>query len=119
MAVLTRVFVLVIVKQFVPRLRLIVLSMAVCVGMFTLLGLSDVEGQIAAYNVDRYLAGTLEEPDFAGLGDSAVPEKIRGGLYHPVLAQSHTEDWENSNPFTLTLPELRAKAAVAEWEANR
>ncbi len=122
MAVLTLVFVLVIVKQFVPRLRLIALSMAACVGMFALLGLSDVEGQIAAYNVDRYLAGTLEEPDFAGLGDSAVPEKIRGGLYHPVhpaLAQSHTEDWENRNPFTLTLPELRAKAAVETWEANR
>ena len=118
MAVLTLVFVLVIVKQFVPRLRLIALSMAVCVGMFALLGLTDVEGRIAAYNVDRYLAGTLEEPDFAGLGASAVPEKIRGGLYrpvHPALTEFHTEDWENSNPFTLTLPELRAKAAVAEW----
>ena len=41
--VLTLVFLLVIVKQFVPGLKLIALSMAVCVAMFALLGLANVE----------------------------------------------------------------------------
>ncbi|MBQ8402402.1 MAG: DUF4173 domain-containing protein, partial [Clostridia bacterium] len=112
MAVLALVFVLVIVKQFGPRLRLIALSMAVCVGMFALLGLADVEGRIAEYNVDRYLAGTLEEPGFDGLGDAAVPAKIRGGLDLIWIQKNYTG--EVDNVFSLTLPEIRARAAVRE-----
>ena len=108
MAVLTLVFLLVIVKQFVPGLKLIALSMAVCVAMFALLGLANVEGQIAAYNADRYLAGTLEDPALEGLGAASIPARIRLGDWN-YNADSLCDN--ASEFFGLTLPRIRARAA--------
>ncbi|MBR4961301.1 MAG: DUF4173 domain-containing protein [Clostridia bacterium] len=110
MLVLAAVFALVIVKQFVPRLKLIALSAVVCVGMFALLGLSNVDGIIAEYNVDRYLDGTLETLDdntLQDLGDAAVPARIRAGVYYPACAETTQEH----GVFSVTLPKLRAELA--------
>jgi len=110
MAVLALVFLLVIVKQFCPRMKLVALSMGVCIGMFAGLGLSDADGRIAEYNVDRYLEGTLEELDTAALlelGDAAVPARIRAGVYTEDTAETE------GTLFSTTLPGLRAKAAAS------
>ena len=80
MAVLTLVFVLIIVKQFAKKLRLIVISLTALVLMFSALSLLNVDSFIAKYNVDRYLDGTLETVDIDAmemLGDSAVPQLVR------------------------------------------
>lgn len=80
MIVLALVFVMIIIKQFVKKLKLIALSMAVLVLMFTALSLSGVESFIARYNVDRYLDGTLTTVDVEALielGDPAVPQLVR------------------------------------------
>ncbi|MBR5446548.1 MAG: DUF4173 domain-containing protein [Clostridia bacterium] len=113
MLVLAAVFALVLVKQFVPRLKLIALSAAVCVGMFALLGLSNVDGIIAEYNVNRYLEGTLDTLDentLQDLGDAAVPARIRAGVYHPVPAETE----KDRCIFSVTLPKIRAERAAAE-----
>lgn len=78
--VLAVVFLLIIVKQFVSKLRLIALSLAVLVVLFSALALSNVDTIIAGYNVDRYLDGTLDTVDIDAmheLGDAAIPELVR------------------------------------------
>ncbi len=80
MVVLTLVFILIIIKQFAKKLRLVVISLTVLVLMFSVLSLSNVDAFIAKYNVDRYLDGTLETVDIDAmdnLGDAAVPQLVR------------------------------------------
>ncbi|MBQ9934563.1 MAG: DUF4173 domain-containing protein [Lachnospiraceae bacterium] len=80
MIVLALLFVVAVVKQFVKKLNAVALSCAVVVVMFAGLALSNVDGQIARYNVDRYLEGSLETVDvwaLKDLGDAAVPEMVR------------------------------------------
>lgn len=80
MLLLALVFLLVIVKQLAPRFRLIPVTMALCLAMFALLALSDVDTKIADYNVDRYLSGKASSVDvdaFGDLGDSAIPALCR------------------------------------------
>lgn len=80
MAVLVLVFVLIIIKQFIKKLRLIALSLAILIIMFTALSLSEVESFIAQYNVDRYMDATLSTVDVEALdelGDPAVPQLVR------------------------------------------
>ncbi len=80
MAVLAIVFILVAVKQFVPKLKLLAISFCVLLVMFAGLSLSNVDGYIARYNVDRYIEGSLDTVDIAAmeeLGLAAVPELVR------------------------------------------
>ena len=69
MAVLAIVFVLIILKQFIKRFRLVVVSLSLVVVMFSALCLSGVEKFIADYNVDRYINGTLAVVDVDALND--------------------------------------------------
>lgn len=80
MLVLAIVFMLIIVKQYVKKLKLIALSLAVLVVMFTALSLSGVEEFIAQYNVDRYIDGSLSTVDIDALdelGDPAIESLVR------------------------------------------
>ncbi len=80
MMVLAILFVVAVVKQFVNKLNAVAVSCAVVVVMFAGLSLSNVDGLIARYNVDRYLEGSLETVDvwaMRDLGDAAVPEMVR------------------------------------------
>ncbi len=80
MILLALIFMLIIINQFVARLRLIITSFGLCVALFAALSLSNVDGIIAKYNVDRYLDGSLTTVDVKALydlGDAAVPEMVR------------------------------------------
>lgn len=80
MIVLAILFVVAVVKQFVKKLNAVSVSCAVVVVMFAGLSLSNVDGLIARYNIDRYLEGSLEAVDawaLKDLGDAAVPELVR------------------------------------------
>ncbi|MBE5953410.1 MAG: DUF4173 domain-containing protein [Lachnospiraceae bacterium] len=80
MIVLALLFVVAVAKQFVRKLNSVAVSCAVVVVMFAGLSLSNVDGLIARYNVDRYLDGSLETVDvwaMRDLGDAAVPEMVR------------------------------------------
>ncbi len=126
MVLLGLVFVLVIVKQFCPRMKLVALAMATAAVMWLGLGLADVEGTIADYNVDRYLAGTLDVPnpndlawELTELGISAVPAKVRvieAGICSDTIGSEETDaaaQRSREGFFATTLPELRAKDAWA------
>lgn len=80
MAVIAIVYIIIALGQFLPKIRPAAASMAVCIVMFTALSLCNVNTQIAQYNVDRYLDGTLESVDvdaLTELGDSAVPAMVQ------------------------------------------
>ena len=80
MFVLAFVFVVLIVKQFVPKVATVALSLAAGLALFAVLALGNLDGIIAKYNVDRYLDGSLPTVDIEAmenLGDAAVPELVR------------------------------------------
>jgi len=80
MVLLAVVFIIILIKQFYPRLQAVAVSMAITVVMFTALSVCNVDGIIASYNVSRYIDGTLDEIDvvsLAKMGDAAVPALSR------------------------------------------
>ena len=80
MAVLAVMFLIVTVKQFILKIKLLPICVSVCVVMFAALALSGSGSAIAKYNVDRYLDGSLKTIDVMALedlGDEAVPQLIR------------------------------------------
>jgi len=80
MVVLAVLFVLIIVKQFVPKVATVAFSLAAGLALFAVLSLGNLDGVIAKYNVDRYLDGSLPTVDIEAmenLGDAAVPELVR------------------------------------------
>lgn len=80
MLLLAVIFVLVLIRQLVQKLQLIPAIAVVCVLFLALLMLPNVDGMIASYNVDAYLAGDLNEVDVDALseyGTSAVPALVR------------------------------------------
>lgn len=139
MAVLALLFILIIVKQFACRLKLLAASAAVCVVCFAGLALSGTDSLIAQYNVDRYLDGTLETVDIGvmeSLGDAAVPQMVRlvkaldekygtdiaafdfkkqkeDVLYYDLATSLYKAAKKQDNSFFgFTVPRMRAKAEL-------
>ncbi len=84
MIVLAVIFILLIAKQFVPKICVGAVSLAASLALFAVLSLGNLDGMIAKYNVDRYMDGTLPTVDIdamENLGDAAVPELARLAKY--------------------------------------
>ena len=96
MIVLALIFILLALRQFIPRLNIVALSMAVFVIMLGILSLSNADRIIARYNVERYMDKTLKTVDIAAmreLGDCAVPELVR--LENYLLDKNcNAAEWE-------------------------
>ncbi len=93
MAVLAILFLLIIVKQFADKIKMIPVGTAVVVCMFALLSFSGVDAFIADYNVDRYLNGSIKVLDVEALGDlgyACVPS-----LERLINAEDNAEEYEN------------------------
>ncbi len=91
MIVLAVLFVLIILRQFVPKISTVAFSLVASLMLFAFLSLGNIDGIIARYNVDRYIDGTLPTVDIAAmdeLGDAAVPELVRLAKY--IDAQNGT-----------------------------
>ncbi len=141
MAVLALIFVFVALRAFIPKMNLGVISLAACVVCFIALGVSDVDGMIADYNVDAYLDGRLETVDtysIASLGDSGIPALVH--LYDEMLERFENEtldsygaekfkwlekylekkkkSYENDSRgfFSMTLPAFKARRIMSEVE---
>lgn len=125
MIVLFVLFVLIIVKQFVPKVATVAFSLVASLMLFAVLSLGNLDGMIAKYNVDRYLDGSLPTVDIEAmenLGDAAVPELVR--LAKHMDAQNGTDISASEIPVTeekLYLElfhALRAQAESAAEEKN-
>lgn len=84
MIILAVLFIFVIMKQFLPRLKIIAIGALACILLFGMLTLSGIDTKIAEYNTDRYINGSLETIDINAmrdLGDAAVPSMVRLAQY--------------------------------------
>lgn len=93
MILLALIFIIIAVKQFVPRFKAVASGFVVCVVLLAVLSLSNVDGNIARYNVNRYLDGSLKELNsstmYTELGASAIPELVRA---YEALSEKNTGD---------------------------
>lgn len=139
MILLAVIFIIIALKQFVPKVKAIASGFAVCVVLFAVLALSNVDSHIASYNVDRYLNGTLQQfhvDDMYELGDSAIPEMVR--LYNAMSEKNENSELTASQRleyttlrnhlekraeyfeehegeiFSLTIPTIRARNSLRE-----
>lgn len=123
MALLGVVFLLVIVSQFAPRLHLARGIGTAFILLFALLNFADVDARMAAYNVEHYRSGDLQEIDTAhlrGLAEAAIPAAYP--LLQdkdPSVAQA-VRQWyrdvgvalENRSPMEWSLAAYRAEEAI-------
>lgn len=143
MMVLTLIFIAVILKQFITKIKLIPVAFTITVVMFFALSVSGSEALIAKYNVDRYLEGSLNKiivSDLEKLGDAALPQYIRlekelekrrdaaPMLYefeetydHQLLIEleaalkKHSTDY---NWYEITLPKILANSALSNQHSK-
>ena len=137
--VLAVLFLLVIIKQFAQKLRLVTVSALVVTVMFAGLAFSNIDGIIARYNVERYMNGSLSEIDVVALidcGDSAVPaladyvkwEDEKNGTdaaKRPAVVcdegyfyGNRFDSYEEEQPYTLAVRFLYAKAYAYKSDNN-
>ena len=75
MVFLAIVFLMMLIKQFVGKTNVIIVSLVSAILICGILAFSDVDGVIARYNTGRYLAGELEHFEMGmlmELGDSGI-----------------------------------------------
>lgn len=144
MAVLAAVFLIILIKQFVPKFNAVAVSLAAFVVLFAVLCVSNVDAFIAKYNVDRYIDGkfkTVDVEEIVGLGDAGIPELVR--LYDEVQYQldsgnsnvqrrllhdelvsvlkeskAHYES-DKRSIFSVTVPYVRAQKALENVDLNK
>ena len=145
MLVLAFMFLLIIVKQFARRLKLIAAMLLTVVVLFVALALSGVDSYIAEYNVSRYIDGTLKDVDvdaILDLGDAGIEQLARlakhldaenGTDIAAVKPEDlHTKDLytrlvlglrflycPDGNFFSYTIPHAKALAALEELGMER
>lgn len=79
MLLLAVIFIAVLLAQFIKKIRLVPVIVALCILFFGLVAIPDIDGMIASYNVNTYLAGDLNEVDvdtLAEYGVSSVPALV-------------------------------------------
>lgn len=139
MIVLAFIFILLIIRQFVPTFKIAAASFTVCIIMFAGLSVVNADALIAKYNVNCYLDGKLDDVDIDALielGDSSVPELVKLAqtleerteadtasrkditLHKKVVKEleaiAHLYNDEDKEFYTYTIPYIRAKQAMEE-----
>lgn len=134
MAVLSLIFIAMLIKQFVPKFKVIPTAVIITVVMFFALGVCGTDSIIAKYNVNAYLNGDLATVDVDALeelGDAAIPELINleqnlnkienptdeqdalefriNGIISRYKANSFDDSWQG-----ITLPSLLAESSTKE-----
>ena len=123
-------FLLIILKQFMPNKRIMTAIVVTFLIIFILVSVLNIDGIIANYNVDKYLSGSINDPDcyhLSELGPSSTKALLR--LYHEctdeeVVARARetlqifAEDMiveKNSNIFFfLNIPRARAYSLLQQ-----
>lgn len=134
MAVLSLIFIATLVKQFLPKIKVIPTAVIITVVMFFALGVCGTDTLIAKYNVNAYLNGNLATVDVDALeelGDAAIPELVRlenslnkiqnptdeqdalkfrlNSIISKYQATSFDDSWQG-----ITLPSLLAESSTKE-----
>ncbi len=100
MIVLAVLFVLIILRRFIPKISTVAFSLVASLLLFAVLSLGNIDGIIARYNVDRYMDGSLPTVDIEAmedLGDAAVPELVRLAKFMDERDGTNIADAKYSN----------------------
>lgn len=139
MLLIALIFILISLKMFVRKLKVVALTFVITVAMFASVSLPNVDAFIAKYNVDRYINGTLNTVDLEAmeeLGSSAIPslieleehidKKIKNETYsrEEVVLGSQIEDYfievsgdlrrSDRDIFSYTIPDKIAQHKLKE-----
>lgn len=124
MGVIAMIFIIIILKQFIPKFKALVTSFIMCVVLFGALGILNVDSFIANYNVDHYLSGDLEEIDIEmlkDLKDPAIPAMAK--LYETLNEMDDLSETDQKHRNTLEYV-LTERARIREnypaplWSQN-
>lgn len=133
MILLALLFIAIIIAQFVPKMKLITVSVIIVCIASAVLTLADYRTIIANYNVDKYISGDIKEvrmSDLMALGDSAVPATVRLLEYYennivvPSYERENAAEYlrarrdgleETNGLFKLSLPKYRAANSLEEY----
>lgn len=129
MIFLAVVFVLILIKQFLSRTNVILISLSAALLICGALAFSDVNGVIASYNTSRYLSGSLEHFEIGALydlGDSGIiqldriareseDEKARAVAENWLANIADSRKQDKASIFSLDIPALRAKAVLRKY----
>lgn len=125
MVFLAIVFIMMLVKQFVGKTNVIIVALTSAILICGALAFSDVDGIIAKYNTDRYLAGELEHFEMGmllELGDSGIVQLDRIAKTAPDASiRAEAEDLiahavilrEDKG---ISLPSIRAKEIIEKYK---
>lgn len=135
MSVIAVLFILISLKMFVRKLKVVAISLVAVVAMFAIISLPNNDAFIARYNVERYVNGSLDTIDLDAmedLGTSAIPSLVDLKLY---LNKNSSSDYESQlntdiynyfediifdmkyiekNIFSYTIPDLIAERELKE-----
>lgn len=134
MVILSLIFIAIIIKQFVQKVKVIPTAVIITVVMFFALGVCGTDTLIAKYNVNAYLNGKLDTVDLVSLeelGDAAIPElvklrdslnKIENPTYDQRITAIKANDIilkyqtvsQNTSWQSITLPAILAESSTKE-----
>ncbi|MBR3965734.1 MAG: DUF4173 domain-containing protein [Clostridia bacterium] len=122
MVFLAIVFVTVLIKQFVKKTNVVIVSLISAILICGILAFADVDGVIAKYNTDRYLAGELEHFEIgmlSDLGDMGIVQLDRITRESPDIdirfkAEKHLDEaiLYRSDDMGISLPAIRAEKII-------
>lgn len=136
MVLLFILFVIVIIRQLVPRFKLFTASAIAVSAMVLLLSGCDYIGVIANHNVNMYISGRTEHVDVSALtslGDSSVPAMVRLATYYNENGMTEEYEYirvssaleranktlEKRDAFEFSFNEYRAERALEEYYGQK
>jgi|GEM_PF-322884 len=115
-------FILCLVLPLFKRVKRNTVMLVAAFALFAILAFSNMEGQIARFNVNAYLNGShksIDIQELEDLGDSAIPELVRlynekGDVNYRVETTLDSYS-EKENLLDFTIPAVRASAAISKY----
>lgn len=136
-AVLFAAFLIMLIKQIVPRTNAMLCIIVAFALLFACITLTDINGVIADYNISGYLNGTLDQIDMGVIskcGDSAIPHLIRlsdeidpgadektaaiAERANELIEEYRKQYKDQTDIFSITLPRIFANRALMRRTAR-
>lgn len=119
MVLLAAMFVLIIIKQFQFKFNFNKYAVAIFVMLFGILCFSNIDGQIAKYNIKMHNAGVLENLDvytLCNLSDDALVYVVESGIDTQNYIKDKLEVYKHNSYLTYNLSSYRLKLLL---ESNK
>ncbi len=128
MVFLSVVFLMMLVKQLFGKANVIIAALISAILICGILAFADVDGVIAKYNTDRYLAGELEHFEvgmLTDLGDSGIVqlERIAKNAQDKEVRDEAQELIEYAilirQDKGISIPAIKAERIISDWKEDK